>query len=339
MTRATIILAMPKSNGIAELVEKNLQFHGYEVLRVDQILEFKYNNLRERLTQFFHKILFRNNSYKNKLKAQHSLEKAKKILVNQYYDYALVIRPDKYPAEVLTLLKQHTKKEFIGYQWDGLNRFPVKKLIPMFDKFFIFDQTDMENPEYKNLKLHSTTNFYFDIIKPQPHKNKQQVAYFIGDHQACRIEAIETCAAKLAENGVAIKFIIPTSKYNDIKCYQSRLIKFGKKNRLNYLDNLKNVISADILVDFVIDNHNGLSFRHFEALYFQKKLITTNIYIKNYDFYHPNNIFIWNENKPDELMEFLNKPFYPINNKIVKKYSFKNWIHNILDTSPNDNEI
>lgn len=330
MNHATIILAMPKSNGMSELIEKNLQFHGFEVLRIDPILEFKYNNLLERICQFIHKFIFHDKSYKKRLKAKQSLEKAKKLLKHKQYDYTLVIRPDIYSQEVLSLLKQHTQKKFIGYQWDGLSRFPIKKLIPMFDKFFIFDQTDLSNPNYQNFQLESITNFYFDLIKPQPHRNKQPIAYFVGDHQACRVKAIEHCAKILAENGVAIKFIIPTSKRTDIRHYHSEFITFGKKNRLKYLENLANVNSADILVDFVIANHNGLSFRHFEALYFQKKLITTNSYVMNYDFYHPDNIFIWNDENLDGLKEFLAKPYYPINSNIINKYSLKSWIDRIL---------
>lgn len=334
MNHAKVILAMPKSNGMSELIEKNLQFHGFKVLRIDPILEFEYNNLLERICQFIHKVIFHNNSYKMRLKAKQSLEKAKKLLKNKQYDYTLVIRPDIFSEEVLLLLKQHTQKKFIGYQWDGLNRFPIKKLIPMFDKFFIFDQTDLSNPDFQNLQLESITNFYFDLIKPQSHRNKQLIAYFVGDHQACRVEAIEHCAKILAENGVAIKFIIPTSKRKDIRHYHSKFITFGKNNRLKYLENLANVNSADILVDFVIANHNGLSFRHFEALYFQKKLITTNIYVKDYDFYHPDNIFIWNKNNQDELVEFLKKPYHIIDKQILKKYSFLNWIHQIFDIYP-----
>jgi hypothetical protein len=333
MARKTIILAMPPSNGIAELIEKNLQFHGYEVLRIDIILKFKYNSLWERIYHFAHKHITKSNTYKKKLKAKQSFYKAQQLLANNYYDYTLVIRPDIYPLEVLTLLKQHTKNKFIGYQWDGLKRFPVENIIPLFDRFFIFDHTDLTHPDYQSYKLHSITNFYFDMVQPLHIKNNKLQAYFIGDHQACRVAAIQHCAEILAANEVDIKFVIPTSKAKDIKCYKSKHITFGKQNRLSYYENLKHVDSADILVDFVIAGHNGLSFRHFEALYYQKKLITTNTHVKYYDFYHPNNIFIWGERNLDEIQEFLAKPFIQIDSHIVEKYSFKNWIKTILDTS------
>lgn len=331
MSHKTIILAMPPTNGLVELIEENLKFHGFKVLRVDSILQFKYKNLMERLCQFFYKQIYRNNRYKKQLKDKQSLFKAQKLLSDIQYEYTLVIRPDIFSEQVLTLLKKHTKRKLIGYQWDGLKRFPVKNIIHLFDQFFVFDNNDLTNPDYKHVQLKCTTNFYFDMIKPNKNQNKKLLAYYIGDHQACRVNAIEKCAEKLKENGINIKFIIPTSKTSDIKCYQSNNIIFGKINRLSYNDNLKNVNEADILVDFVIARHNGLSFRHFEALYFKKKLITTNKHIKSYDFYHPNNIFIWDGENLDNLNEFLNKPIVPISSQIVEKYSFKKWINSILE--------
>ena len=71
-----------------------------------------------------------------------------------------------------------------------------------------------------------------------------------------------------------------------------------------------------------------------EALGYKKKLITTNETVKFYDFYHPNNIFIYNGENHDELTEFLKLPYFPIDENIRKKYSFANWIRYILDIPP-----
>ena len=330
MRNKTILLAMPPSNGIVDLIAKNLQFHGYEVFRVDSILDFEYASIKDRISNFFIKHALRNNNYKEKLKAKQCLNKAELLIGNKQYDYTIVIRPDLYPKSVLEMLKQQTKIKFIGYQWDGLKRFPVINLIHLFDKFYIFDHTDIINKEYKKYHLHKTTNFYFDMLTPHNIKNDVMQAYYIGDHQTCRVQAIEQCITNLTANGIKTKFIIPTSKRKDINCYQSKHIIFGKENRINYFENLKNVNSSDILVDFVVGGHHGLSFRHFEALYYQKKLITTNIYVKNYDFYHPENIYIWEDKTHNDIKDFLKEPFKPIKAEIFQKYSFKNWIEQIL---------
>ena len=68
----------------------------------------------------------------------------------------------------------------------------------------------------------------------------------------------------------------------------------------------------------------------FESIFYDKKLITNNKSLKDYDFYHPNNIFIL-DNNYDKIKEFLAKPFIKIDNEIKEKYDYKNWICRFFD--------
>ena len=88
------------------------------------------------------------------------------------------------------------------------------------------------------------------------------------------------------------------------------------------------------MVDFKTPIHNGLSFRAFEALGYQKKLITTNENIKKYDFYHPDNVFVWDGKDKNGLEEFIQRPYFKIDCAIREKYGFKNWIHYVLNIRP-----
>jgi len=69
---------------------------------------------------------------------------------------------------------------------------------------------------------------------------------------------------------------------------------------------------------------------------YQKKLITTNTQIRYYDFYHPDNIFIWDGLSFDGITDFLKQPYYEIDTPIKERYSFGNWIRYILDIPPYD---
>ena len=102
------------------------------------------------------------------------------------------------------------------------------------------------------------------------------------------------------------------------------------KDRITFAENLEFVKKADVLLDFVDARHAGLSIRFFEGLYYKKKVITDNIMVKNYDFYHPNNIFVL-ENNYQDIEEFLKIPYYEISEEIVKKYGFSNWIKRIIE--------
>jgi hypothetical protein len=60
-------------------------------------------------------------------------------------------------------------------------------------------------------------------------------------------------------------------------------------------------------------------------------MITNNKSIVNYDFYHPNNIFILTDSNLDSLEDFVKLPYVEIPEEIVMKYNFKNWIKKILE--------
>jgi len=69
-------------------------------------------------------------------------------------------------------------------------------------------------------------------------------------------------------------------------------------------------------LDLVQGNQTGLSFRVFEAMALQKKLITDNKAIRNYPFYNPNNILIL-----DSKEIILNSDFSKLNmNRLRKKF-------------------
>lgn len=71
----------------------------------------------------------------------------------------------------------------------------------------------------------------------------------------------------------------------------------------------------------------GLTLRPMEALFFGRKLITTNKDIKNYDFYCPENIFILDEQPDEDIRAFLNAPMKKIPFDIVSGYTAERWLN------------
>ncbi|MGL4387624.1 MAG: hypothetical protein ACRCR8_08905 [Snodgrassella alvi] len=350
MPQQTIILAMSSYSDFACAIKTHLEYHNYKVIFIDSTSEtlkkkieanFHYPSLKTHIINTIRKIFLFDFTYKAVLKEQiyhqELYENIQNTLGNHNYDYTLVIRPDLFSIATLELLKSHTKKKLIGYQWNGIKRFP--KTIPtinLFDRFFVFDPLDVNNPEYSQFHLKGMSNFYFDMYHPQPVPHKGLIAYFVGLHFDNRTKALQTCAKALIENGVNLDFNIklrPSEASKAVQYTEQNICLIAQN--ISFEDNLKHVNKADILIDIVNPIHNGLSFRVFEALYYRKKLITNNSYIKNYDFYHPDNIFIWTEEKDlQQLSDFLVRPLISIHPDIISKYSFANWIKNILDDSP-----
>ena len=99
---------------------------------------------------------------------------------------------------------------------------------------------------------------------------------------------------------------------------------------MSFKENLIKTKESNVVVDFQNPRHYGISFRAFETLGFKKKLITNNLIIKEMDFYHPKNIFLVNDENIDEIENFLSLPYQNLEENMYEKYSFNNWIKNIL---------
>jgi len=328
-----IILGLPAIFGLGQLIKENLQYLGFEVIDISfDYRNFKYKNLYERLTNLFRKTILRDKSYKNKLRFAAHQQIIKEILnaIPDQVDYAFIIRPDTYSEEILQLIKAKSDK-LIGYQWDGIQRFPwIEKFIPIFDRFFVFDPEDIQ---FANLQLPYLGNFYFTlprlIDKVNPHGN---IAYFVGTYSKERIEILSQLYPILKNTGLQTNMHMYTRKKRSIAA-DLNFIELTTST-LSYSQNINTVKNATLLIDITVDCHKGLSLRFYEALCFDKKLITNNPAVQYYDFYQPDNIFIYGQDDLSTLEQFIQKPYQPVDSAIKQKYSFDNWIHYALDIAP-----
>ena len=93
-----------------------------------------------------------------------------------------------------------------------------------------------------------------------------------------------------------------------------------------YAENIKYVFQSKCIIDIVQPGQTGLTLRPLEALFYKKKLITTNIEIQNYDFYKQENIFIWGKDSISDLPAFLASPYKEVSNNIVLRYTINEWV-------------
>lgn len=323
-----ILLAMPDWFLYNE-TKQRLEEYGFEVIGIPFPGHFEYRNFGDRAYNFIRKVLFRDRGYKAYLKYRDTGEHISQAVdsLSGQIDYALMIRADFYPVEIVKKIKSKVDK-LVGYQWDGLDRFsPIFKLIPYFDRFFVFDPYDLDYPN-----VLPTTNFYFE---KQHKKNTTEDidVYYIANFVRERIKRIRSLGSFLNSIGSnsVIKLVSKNPKV--VEKYQSDAYNLSS-DYVSYEDNLAYVNRSRILIDFLHNVHHGLSFRIFEALGSQKKLITDNKEVTKYDFYNPENIYIITNDKYEGLSEFIRAPYKPIANDIRDKYSFENWIKYVLDISP-----
>ena len=314
------------------LIIQELRNYGFKVISIHEELDkkyiFHYPNIRSFLYAKYRKIFCHDRETSKKAKYQFRRQKFFDILKDKKIDYALFLRADVLDDELLKEIKNQTTNGMINYQFDGLHRYPdIYSKINIFNRFFVFDYQDLHR--YPNLL--PTTNFYFE---PHTELSNNGKIYFLAVHHDSRTHLINQFTAYAKNNHLSLDFNIAFAKKERQGDYKTpEVINFLNKV-ISFNDNIVRSQQSAILADFVINEHKGLSFRVFEAIGYQKKLITTNETVKLYDFYHPNNIFVYNGENHNELTEFLKLPYFPIDENIRQKYSFANWVRYVLDIPP-----
>ena len=95
---------------------------------------------------------------------------------------------------------------------------------------------------------------------------------------------------------------------------------------VDYLEYLHWVQQSRALLDLYQAIQTGYSLRVMEHIFFGKKLVTDNAVIKYAEFYHPDNIFLLQEDDMQSLPAWLERPFVPIKDEIKEYYKFENWV-------------
>lgn len=331
----TVILAVPYLYGIDQCIEKNLKYMGY------QVINLCFDNRRTLYPSFFHRLVgtfyrkvLKTRNYDKKMTYSFYEEEIKEKLNKlngKQADFALCIRANVYPLEIIEEIREKSVK-CVNYQWDGVDAYPdILEYHKYFDDFFVFDKNDIKNyPEYG---FKPSTNFYFNYPIIMEYKGVNDKVYFLGGHQDSRVRDIESLLETIIELGEDPDFYI-VSKNNRAKeaFKHNKYINYVESsNAFSFEENLQKVANCKVVVDFLSDVHEGLSFRTFDAICFDKKLITTNNSIVGYDFYNPNNIFIWNGENAKELSSFFEKPYVQLNEEIKLKYVFSQWFENIFN--------
>ncbi|WP_262249596.1 hypothetical protein [Parapedobacter soli] len=320
----TIVLGAPQRFNWDSVIEAELENLGFNTINISFYGDkFKYKDRFQRLQSFFFREILGDRSYKTKLKFEASRDRLEeKLDALSVADYALIIRPDVYPIEFIKRLRTKVKK-LIGYQWDGLDRFPdVYDYIGLFDRFFVFDGNDLTVP----LVLPITNYAPVALCRNLHDEALQSDVYYSGSYEKQRIDELGHIIQDCRSLGLKVKYRLHYKKTIDLP--------YGLKTTTKsvaYDENVRYAYNTKVILDLRNPVHDGLSFRFFEALLFDKKVITDNPRAMEYDFYHPDNIFIRNNSGVDELYEFIEKPYRPLPMAVKEKYSFRNWLHYALD--------
>ena len=64
---------------------------------------------------------------------------------------------------------------------------------------------------------------------------------------------------------------------------------------MSYYDYLQHVVNSDCIVEIMQENAQGFTLRTWEALLYNKKLLTNNADVENTNFYNPSQIIVFDD--------------------------------------------
>ncbi len=259
------------------------------------------------------------------------------------YDYILIIKCDMTPVKTLKQMRElFPNAKLCLYLWDSVKNIPfVTNKFQYFDILHSFDLEDSK--KYQELKFRPL--FFVDEFK-KPIKNENNYKHdisFCGTIHSDRYKVIKQVNAICAKKGIKFfTFCYLQSKfiYNFYKIFKKEFKDTRPSdfsfNKMSGSDIATIVYESGAVLDIQHPKQTGLTMRTIEMIGMNKKLITTNASIKNYDFYNPNNIRIIDRNNVTIDLEFLKTPYQELPEDLYKKYSLEQWILDVIELQKNN---
>ena len=256
------------------------------------------------------------------------------------YDKIFIISGQSFSfnESMMKRLKESQKSaEFILYQWDSLKNFPyIKTMHSYFDRIFSFDKDDVaENPGLEFLPLFFSRQY--EELGKEKKKDYQYDFSFIGTAHPKKYKYVKKISNVLREkfDKQYIFFYFPSKlvyiyrKIKNIEFQNAKYCEFNFK-ALSSSEIITIIENSKCILDSAQDGQRGLTIRVIEMLGAKRKIITTNEDVVNYDFYRPENIYVYNEGFDFESV-FFKEEYVDVEKEVYEKYTLRNWLKKVLN--------
>lgn len=183
---------------------------------------------------------------------------------------------------------------------------------------------DVNDSQTYNLNLCPNAGFYvrtWKVCKTEPEFD----IFFVGCDKGNK-RLVELVNLENKFNALGLKsylHIVPEHRYG---LYNNKRYK----RALPYSEVLKFLGKTKAILYLGYGSQECVTIRVQESLVHEIKLVTDCAWLKKYDFYHPDNIFILGEDEMDSLLEFLNKPYVNIEASILNSMFFEDLAEQII---------
>ncbi len=325
-----LLLIMPRFFDYPELIVEELSNMGYEVDFFDDrpstnawvkaAIRINKNIIQTYIKKYFDQIMH--------------------VVHSKQYDVVFLISGQSlsFSEEMIGRIKKcQPQSKFVLYQWDSQTNFPyIKNVHKFFDKCYSFDRRDIkESPCLKFLPL-----FYSKTYEKIGTKNNKNYKYdfcFIGTAHPKKYKFINMMSEQLKAiyPKQFIYFFFPSPIVFFYRKVINKELRRAKYSEFHYVplkgEEMNDVYEASrCVLDSAQAGQLGLTIRVIEALGAKKKLITTNEDVVNYEFYCPENIYLY-DGKVDLNNVFFKTEYKDIDKEVYEKYSLRNWLKEIVE--------
>lgn len=299
------------------------QGHIVEYLDHSILADFSYFNYFDRIQSKIFNV-FSGEKYKH-LRTEEQIESTLRgfFYGKDVYDLAVFTNPDIFNERHFKLFKNNSRKLVLNL-WDSLERMPKNRSkLHFFDVIRSFDPVDC-----KNMGFIPTTNYFH--IQEQVMPQREMYNYDV-------FSVMTFCKERYP---LVEKFIDVNP---DLKC--KILLYIDNERKRKYIRHpkvqiiTKPVLKGDLrefisksksVLDLGYETQNGFSFRVFETLAWNKKLITTNKHVIDADFYRESNIYCLPKNyKVADF--FIDSPYTHVPADVKNQYRLDEWVNRLLN--------
>lgn len=219
---------------------------------------------------------------------------------------------------VNSILRKFPKKKILVWYWNPISRAALKpnQLDKRINSIWTYDPYDA-----KKYNLRLNTQFYFsELTSNDVNQLVEQDVFFVGEDKG-REMALKKLERLFRENGITYYFRL--TKY-----WASTKNSNSYSQPLPYPSVISIIMKSKVILDLVNGKEQeGISLRPLESLFFKKKLITNNAFIRKEKLYNPKNVFILGVDNLQDLSSFIDTDYFVSvdYDKLTKYYDFDNW--------------
>ena len=217
----------------------------------------------------------------------------------------IIIFDNGYNCSITKYIKKKNPEcKIIFYYWNIINSHNNLALYDSnIDEVWTFDKADA-----KRYDLKYNPQFYSKKVILEEKKIENDILFLGRDKNRKKtiLELEKICLSKkIKTNFIVVK---------------------NERNLLSYQEYLDLLGNSRCILDILSKNQKGMTIRVMEALFLNKKLITNNQDIVNYDFYCKENIFVLGKDNLDDLEKFIKSNYKKIPDDIINNYNYESWL-------------